>query len=52
MEVQAWINCIVALCQTCVQWLSSMTILGAPVLGIIAGVFIICLIVRSVMYRS
>lgn len=50
--MQDWINWIVALCQTSVQWLASMQILGAPVLGIIAGVFIIGLIIRAVMYRS
>lgn len=50
--MQDWVNWLVALCQTCVQWLSSMTVLGAPVLGIIVGVFVIGLIIRSVMYRS
>lgn len=50
--MQDWVNWLVALCQTCVQWLSSMKILGAPVLGIIVGVFVIGLIIRSVMYRS
>ena len=50
--MQDWVNWLVALCQTCVQWLSSMTVLGAPVLGIIVGVFVIGLISRSVMYRS
>ena len=50
--MQDWVNWLVALCQTCVQWLSSMTVLGAPVLGIIVGVFVIGLIIRSVKYRS
>ena len=50
--MQDWVNWLVALCQTCVQWLSSMTVLGAPVLGIIVGVFVIGLIIRSVMYSS
>ena len=50
--MQDWVNWLVALCQTCVQWLSSMTVLGAPVHGIIVGVFVIGLIIRSVMYRS
>ena len=50
--MQDWVNWLVGLCQTCVQWLSSMTVLGAPVLGIIVGVFVIGLIIRSVMYRS
>lgn len=46
-----WIAFFVSLFETCVQWLGSMEILGAPVLGILAAIFLLGVLLRALIYK-
>lgn len=46
-----WIAFYIALFETVVQWLGSMQIMSVPVLGIMAAVFIMCVIFKSMLYK-
>lgn len=46
-----WIAFMVVILEECVSWLTSVQLLGVPVLGIIAGFFLLG-VVFSIFYRA
>lgn len=46
-----WITWFIALFQTCVQWLSSMQIMGVSVLWIMIAAFIMGVLVRALIFK-
>lgn len=46
-----WIAFMVVILEECVSWLTSVQLLGVPVLGIIAGFFLLGVIFR-ILYRA
>lgn len=46
-----WIAFMIVILEQCVSWLTSVQLLGVPVLGIIAGFFLLG-VVFSIFYRA
>lgn len=46
-----WIVFMVVILEKCIEWLTSVQLLGVPVLGIIAGFFLLGVIFR-ILYRA
>lgn len=47
-----WFAFLIVIFEECVAFLSSCTILGVPVIGIIVGSVILCVILRSLIYGA
>lgn len=46
-----WWAFIVAVISECLRWLSSMTLWGVPVLGIIVGFFLLTVLIREMLIK-
>lgn len=46
-----WIAFFVVILEECISWLTSVQLLGVPVLGIMAGFFLLGVIFR-ILYRA
>lgn len=46
-----WIAFIITVGEETVAWLSAMQIMGVPVAGIIVGTFLLCVILRAILYK-
>lgn len=49
--IQWWIKFFVSLCETTVQWLGSMQILGVSVLWIMIAAFFLGVMIRSMIIK-
>lgn len=47
-----WLAWFYACIQTCIQWLTQMTILGIPVIAFIVAVFIMGVILDALLYKA
>lgn len=49
--MESWIAWILALVQTCIQWLASMQLLGVSVLWILVSYIILNVMIKAFIYK-